>query len=102
MRKANKNPPTEPTTTLTFFDYEYHRMKFNEPGPSGLLGGYQRLENRIVTTTDKATLQCVLTDELLARLIRYCKRYRGGGPNGRLRDACIPALRRIGIDLAWS
>lgn len=98
-RKANRNASTRPATVLTFAPHEFRWLKWNEPGPSGQLGGYQRLENHIITTTDKATLRCPLDEQRLPRLIRYIQRYGSGGPNGRLRDACIPALRRAGIEL---
>ena len=98
-RRANRNAPTRPATVIAFAPHEFKRLKHNTPGPSGLLGGYQRLENHIIERTDAASLRCALDDKHLARLIRDCKRDDSGGPNARIRAACIPALRRAGIDL---
>jgi hypothetical protein len=32
------------------------------------------------------------------RLLTYLRSYGEGGPNGRMRRACPPALRRLGIE----
>ena len=98
-RSGNRNAPTRPATVLTFAPHEFKWLKHNEPGPSGLLGGYQRLENHIVERTDPTSLRCPLDDVRLPQLIRCIQKYGDGGPNRRLRAACIPALRRAGIDL---
>jgi hypothetical protein len=84
---------------LAFAPHEFKWLKHNEPGPSGQLGGYQRLENHIVARTDRASLRCPLDDKRLPQLIRCIQLYGDGGPNRRLRAACIPALRRAGIEL---
>jgi hypothetical protein len=86
--------------TIPFQPHEVRMMKINTPGPSGKIGGMGGMENHIVRTVDRTTWQCWLDAVLVERLIRYCQKYEKGGPNQRLRDACIPALRRIGIDLA--
>jgi len=83
--------------TITFIATEFRILKLNRPGPSGLLGGYQRMENELIENTNAQTGRCFLTDKKLERLIRYCQSYGPGGPNGRLRKACIPALRRSGL-----
>jgi hypothetical protein len=82
---------------LTFTGEELRELKLNKPGPSGQMGGYQQLENWIIQNTDPQTGRCHFTSNRLERLIRYCKNYGSGGPNDRLRRACIPALRRHGL-----
>jgi hypothetical protein len=54
------------------------------------------LENWIIDNTTSAG-QCVFPPLWFARLIVYLKGYGGGGPNARVRKACLPALQRIGI-----
>lgn len=99
-RSANKNrTQAPPGQAFTFLPEEYAILKFNMPGPSGVIGGYQKMENIVVEGTNKITLTVVLSAEHFERLVRYIKNYGDGGPNGRLRKACIPALRRAGIDL---
>jgi len=99
-RRPNKSGPStrDPTTEFDFLPHEFKTLKINTPGPSGRMGGYQDMENDVIACTD-AVLHCTLTDELFARLCRLIKRHGPGGPNKRLRTACVPALRRIGIDL---
>lgn len=99
-RRPNNNDPTPPVTTVTFKPHEIGGLKHNEPGPSGLLGGYPRHENWTLENTDPKTLRLDLDPVRLERTIRYIgPKYRDGGPNRRLRRAYIPALRRIGIDV---
>jgi len=96
-RKPNQNPPTQPGKTLWLKPHEVMFLKINKPGKSGALGGYQRMENYLlehVTTGGGVYLDV----KMLERLVRYCMNYGGGGPNSRLRNSCIPALRRIGIE----
>jgi hypothetical protein len=86
-----------------FYPHELRFLRLNTPGPSGKMGGYQQFENWILRNTDTASGSCLFDPVRLERLMRYCKPRNGygpGGPNGRLRNACIPALRRIGIDPA--
>jgi hypothetical protein len=97
-RSANDNPHRLPAGTLIqFTPHEFGILKHRKPGPSGVLGGYQKLENHIVDVTDRATLVCLLDPVHLERLIRYVGNYGSGGPNRDLRRACIPALARVGI-----
>ncbi len=98
-RRPNRNPRTEVITVVHFLPHERKRLHYNLPGPSGQLGGYPRHENWIIDNTD-ASGNCPMDATRLERTIRYCREYGKGGPNQRIRDACIPALRRIGIDLA--
>ena len=85
---------------LHFEPHERRRLKFNERGPSGKLGGIGALENHLVTGID-ANGDIFLDGPKLKSLAHYCgsPSYGPGGPNGRLRDACIPVLRRIGIEV---
>lgn len=103
-RRANKKPPEAPGVTLHFLPHEVGFLKRNEPGPSGLMGGYQREENWLIDHIDRTTGECHLDPVHFERICRYCrsdkKGYGPGGPNARIRAACIPALRRAGIDLA--
>jgi hypothetical protein len=84
---------------VTFLPQEFRVMKINKPGPSGLLGGWQRMENWIVQSTDRKTLKCVFPAEKLAQLKYYMTHYGQGGPNSRVREACAPALKRAGINI---
>ena len=88
-----------PGVVIQFKPHEFGWLKRNTPGPSGQLGGYQRFENKLIDLTDRATLRCPLAPADLERMIRYAQKYGTGGPNQRIRDACIPALRRAGIEL---
>jgi hypothetical protein len=99
MRSPNRNAPTPLELPLQFQPHEFRMLRFNRPGPSGLLGGYPRHENWLIEHTDAGTLVCKLPPAQLARTIKYIKCYGTGGPNQRIRNACIPALRRAGIDL---
>lgn len=98
-RKPNTTPRTEPHFVVHFREHERGMLKRNEPGPSGDLGGWGRRENWLIENIEPSG-NCVLDFEQMGRLIYYIINYGGGGPNQRIRDACIPALRRIGIDLA--
>jgi hypothetical protein len=83
--------------TLVFLPEEFLRLKHNVPGPSGKMGGYQQFENWLIAHTDRQTFECRLTSDERDRLERYCREYGPGGPNNRIRAACIPALARLGI-----
>ena len=98
-RRANRKPPSSPSTRICFLPHEFARLKRRVPGPSGKLGGYQNLENWLIDNTDPVTLCCDLPPEKFDMLCRYCKRHGPGGPNSDIRSACVPPLRRIGIDL---
>ena len=98
-RAPNRNDPTPLAIVLTFKPHEFRALKHNEPGPAGVLGGYQKHENLLKRLTDPETLELELPPVLLTRTIKYCSNYGPGGPNKRIREACIPALRRAGIDL---
>jgi hypothetical protein len=92
-RKANATPPRGPGTVMVLQPHERRMLKVNRTR-----GGYQDLENWVVENTD-ASGRCELDPVHFERLVRCIKKYGGGGPNSRLRNACIPALRRGGIDL---
>lgn len=101
-RKANRNatPVSSTAPVLHFLPHEVRTLKHNNPGPSGALGGWQRLENWLVGHIDPATGDCPLTPPIYSRLTHYLTAsYGPGGPNKRVRDTCFPALRRIGINL---
>jgi hypothetical protein len=99
-RAANRNAPTPLDVAILFKPHEFRRLKVNTPGPSGRLGGYPAHENWLIANTDPASLVCRLPPRELARTIKYARPdYGSGGPNARIRAACIPALRRAGIDL---
>ena len=101
MRRANKNSPLRLAIALVFLPHEVRAMQRNEPGPSGLLGGFPTLENRLLDLIEPGSGLCVLGPEDFTRLMVYMLRdYGPGGPNGRVRGSCIPALRRAGIDVA--
>ena len=85
---------------LIFEPHEFSRLKRNVPGPSGRLGGYPMFENRLLDLTDPATLRCRLDATEFERLVRYINHYGGGGPNDRIRQACVPPLRRCGVNLS--
>lgn len=92
------NLESERMTLVTFTGAELRCLRFNKPGASGLLGGYPRMENWLLRNTDALTGRCLLTPKMLERLTRYCsERYGSGGPNDRLRKACLPALRRAAL-----
>jgi hypothetical protein len=99
-RKPNARNPTKLATVVVFQPHEFGFLKVNTPGPSGVLGGYPRHENWLIEHTDRATLRVELDPVRLHRTITYCQKYDDGGPNRRIRAACIPALRRAGIDIA--
>lgn len=98
-RSPNRNREPAPLgLVLTFTDGEVQTLKHNEPGPSGDLGGWGRLENWLLENTD-AQRRCVLDPLHWMRLTVYYKSEAKGGPNYRVRAVCGPALRRIGIIL---
>ena len=96
-RSANRTPRAEPGVILYFEPHEMAVLKHNTPGPSGVLGGYAKEENYLVATTDRATGRCALDAVHFERVVRYILNYEEGGPNGRIRKACVPALRRAGV-----
>jgi hypothetical protein len=99
-RRANANAPTRLAVVLVFQPHELRGMKHNERSAAGNLGGFPKLENRLLELTDPDSGICALGPEDFTRLIVYMLRnYGSGGPNGRVRAAAIPALRRAGIDL---
>lgn len=99
-RKANKTPRDRGVglLRLRFLPHEFARLKRVWPGPSGVIGGMGLFENKLMDITDRQTLVCELDPVLQDRLERYITKYGPGGPNRRIRAACIPALRRLGID----
>jgi hypothetical protein len=98
VRRTNKKTTVDkPGIVLVFKPEEFACLKINTPGPSGLLGGYQRLENYLVINT--IDLKCVLNAKMFDRIIRYINKHGPGGPNERIRKACTPVLRRNGIFL---
>lgn len=86
-----------PGITLTFNAWDRKHLKFNEPGPSGKMGGYQQFENILLGLIPEKGGTVQLSPAFSDRLIRYFKSYGPGGPNQRIRDACGPALRRAGL-----
>jgi len=98
-RTPNKNPRTAPRFMVRFHPHELAQLKFNLPGPTASVGGVGRLENWIIENTDEGGT-CAFDFEQMGRTIYYIQNYGKGGPNGRIREACITAFRRIGIDLA--
>jgi hypothetical protein len=93
-RQPNENPRVPVHFTVHFHWHEIERLKRYKPG-----GGYQDLMNWLVDNIDESGL-CHMSDEIMGRTIRYCMRYGDGGPNNRIRQACVPALKRIGITIA--
>ncbi len=99
-RRPNQNPSTPPITVVHFLPHERQRLRYNHPAASGKrVGGYGSHENWIINNTDDAG-NCRMGPIELDRTIRYCQpTYGPGGPNKRLRETCIPALRRVGISI---
>jgi hypothetical protein len=95
MRKPNDTPASAPSTMMILQPHERRILKINKTK-----GGYQDLENWVKRNTSSTSGCCALDPVHFERLVRCIQNYGPGGPNKRLRDACIPALRRIGIDLA--
>lgn len=93
MRKANGTKPTRPGVLLTLLPHEHSFLKHNRTR-----GGLQDLENYLHEATRDGRA-CFLDPAHLERVMRCCQKYGGGGPQSRIRAACIPALRRVGIDL---
>lgn len=99
-RKPNRNTERlPPGITLTFLPHEFRFLKLNKPGPSGDLGGLAKRENRLIELTNPSSLTCYLDPTEMEQTMRYCRKYGSGGPNGRIKAACIPAFRRQGIEL---
>lgn len=98
-RSGNRTPPEPPGVILYFEPHEIGALQFNTPGPSGVLGGYAKAENFLLESIDQATGRCVLDAIHFERMVRYCLNYSDGGPNRRIRTACIPALSRAGINI---
>lgn len=95
-RKANRNPSKPIQLVVPLQPHEWKRL--NPPYPPGG-GGYQGMVNYCIANTDPTTLHCALDEVHKARLITYVQNYGPGGPNKRLREVFIPALRRVGIEL---
>ena len=102
-RKPNKTPSRPRIHTLTFLPHEFARFKRYpvNPKPGSKIGGEQRMVNYIFDGTDRATLICLFDTVMWERMQSYIKKYGPGGPQKILRDSCIPALRREGIELSW-
>jgi hypothetical protein len=102
MRQANRTPtnPRASISEVTLKPHEFAWLTYREAKPGKQLGGYQRMVNWVIDTTDRQTMIIALDPLRFERLKRYIQRYGGGGPNTELRRCFIPALRRIGIDLA--
>lgn len=100
MRARNINPRTNAHFVVHFLPHERRRLQRNIPPEGSSLGGMGRHENWLLDTIDATTGLCPMTDCELGKTIRYIQRYGQGGPNGRIREACTPALRRIGIDIS--
>lgn len=108
-RKPNRKTTHEPVDpnhglpafTLQFLPPEYHGMKTNKAVGPGALGGYQQCENMLLALTDPQTLQCPLSPDQNALVQRRCRAVMTdqGGPQARIRTACIPAFRRLGVEL---
>jgi len=101
-RRANKTPrdPLAAGFWLEFLPHEFRRLKYNHPPATGTkVGGAGRTENHLVDHTCRVTLRVWLSDDKNSKLQRLCMKYGPGGPNKRVRDACIPAYRRAGIEL---
>ena len=104
-RAPNKNRSHDPNVNITFTHAEFHGLKFNTPGPSGDMGGFQDMENWVIANTNPVTLECVWPPDKFTRISKYTREkpnvtYGPGGPNARLRRACIPAFKRVGINLS--
>ena len=93
-RRPNKVPNTPLGITLTFLPHEVGFLRRNRTH-----GGMQNAENFLIDHIDPVTLQCKLDPVWQVRLQHYCQHCGKGGPNGRIRAACIPAFRRAGIEL---
>jgi hypothetical protein len=99
-RAANRRKELAPLGfVLTFTAEEVAEMHHNPRSAAGNLGGWPGLENWILDHTDPLTLECGFDAVHGMRLIVYYKSYDRGGPNARVRAACGPALKRIGIIL---
>jgi len=100
-RRANKNTPIRLAVVLVLEPHEMRMLRHNERSAAGNLGGWPRLENRLLELIDQDSGICALGAEDFLRLVVYLIRPSGsGGPNGRVRAVFIPALRRAGIELA--
>lgn len=84
---------------LQFTRDEFGRLKHNTPPGDAKMGGWQGVENMLVALTDPVTLRCPLDRDQNYQVQEYCKTTESGGPNARVRGACIPAFRRLGIEL---
>lgn len=93
-RRGNENPPTPPGITVDFNMPERRRLRPHYRTK----GGYQDLVNWIIDNTD-ADGRCHFDPIHFDRTVRGVQRYGRGGPQERLRDACIPAFSRVGIVL---
>jgi len=80
--------------TLLLTDLERAELKWNTPGPSNEMGGYQRCENEAITRADGHAetvpgkfYKIDVDKDFWWMLTRYIQRHEGGGPNERLRRA---------------
>jgi hypothetical protein len=101
MRRPNRNPslPADPNHGLPAVDLEFTPSEYKLLERNKSNGGYQGTENMLLDLTDPETLRCHLDPDQNARVQRDCKREAKGGPNDRIKNACIPAYRRINIEL---
>ena len=99
-RKANAKPTRDkPGIYVSFLRSERNLLKFNIPGPSGKMGGYQNTENWLYTNIPTRGGRVFIPPEMLERILRYCLNYGGGGPNERIRKCCLPAFDCAGITI---
>lgn len=104
MRRPNRKTTREPfnpnhglpAIVLEFSAFELSFLKRNRTS-----AGFQDLENLLLDLTDRETRRCPLTPDQHDRLQRCCKTWvkNEGGPQDRIRNACIPALRRLGFEM---
>jgi hypothetical protein len=95
-RRKNKTASAradEITLAIWLYRSEREELKWNVPGPSGQLGGYQVCENKMISGLDAhpettGTRYRIDLDEADTwQLVRYIQRHKQGGPNERLRRA---------------
>lgn len=95
--------PKDPTRIYRWTWEPHHRALLQpfSPGKSGLLGGEQKLVNRLWGQTDEAG-GCWVDAADFLRCQHYCLHYGSGGPNDLMRAIIVPTFRRVfSIELAW-